>query len=566
MTRLRAAASRVAVLAGIGFALVLASTAPALAGSDDYEQTLDLTFPVEAVAAQEVSGPHGYDNPGFTNDFYQSRSNSCGLHRATDVFAPHDTKVHAAEGGEIIEMPETRPSYGWLITVRGDDGRHYRYIHLGRDDSNRDGAYRADLSRGDRVERGEHIGYVGSSGNASAGNPHLHFEIMDPAVTATPCSHDRLGGYLNPYFSLVDAVERGDVPGREADEGTGAEDAADAGSSEGIEVPDHVVRVAGADRAETSVELAERLAPDGADEVVLAAGDAPAEASVAGPLAAAREAPMLLTGRAELHERVAEALADLDPDRVTLVGGDELLGSAVRDEVADLLPQADTQRLGTNDPFATAAQIAEEVWAETDAEDDAETGARRALLAVGEHDDPDRAWPDALAAGWRGALTGEPVLLVEHEAALPEATAEALADVREATIVGGTAAVSDAIADQAAEALGDADALDRRAGVDRYATGLALADDVLADGLADQDRPWATTGRNYADALGAAPTVADEQGLLLLVDGDAAGSDDAVAEWLDEADLDADEVMVIGGPAAVSDEAAAALGSAAHPE
>ena len=573
MTRLRATAGRVAVLAGIGLALVLASTAPALASG--YEERVDLTFPVEGDAAREVSGPHGYDNPGFTNDFYQGRSNSCGLHRATDVFAPHDTKVHAAVGGEIIEMPETRPSWGWMITKRGDDGRHYRYIHLGRDDANRDGAYRSDLSRGDRVERGEHIGYVGSSGNASSGNPHLHFEIMDPSLGSSPCSHSRLGGYLNPYFSLADAVDRGDVPGASA----GADDAAAVAEPEPIEVPDHVTRVAGEDRAETSVELAHRAAPDGADEVVLASATEPAEASAAGPLAAAREAPLLLTSGDELHEAAAEALSDLDPERVTLVGDTDRLATSVRQAVGDVVPDADTQRLAGDDTFATAAEVAEEVWEATEVDG--------ALLALGDHDDTDRAWADALAAGWRGAVTGEPLLLVDHDAdALPDATAEALEGVDNATVVGGSAAISEALAEEAAD-LVDADELPRRAGDDRYATALALADslvdgdlddeldadrvadltaDLDEDPLADPDRPWAATGRNYADALAAAPTVAADLGVLLLVDGDARGADAAVAEWLADREVDAEEATVIGGPAAVEDAAAAEYGDWVRPE
>jgi peptidoglycan hydrolase-like protein with peptidoglycan-binding domain len=55
------------------------------------------------------------------------------------------------------------------------------------------------------VRRGQHIGFVGDSGNARGTRPHLHFEIHDNRVT-DPYGTNR----LNPYPSLVAAVQRSD--------------------------------------------------------------------------------------------------------------------------------------------------------------------------------------------------------------------------------------------------------------------------------------------------------------------------------------------------------------------
>jgi len=72
---------------------------------------------------------------------------------------------------------------GLVVYLSADDGNAYYYAHM----SNSAGGNR-------RVAQGEHIGYVGHTGNATA--PHLHFEI-------------RLGGVngqkANPYSTLRNA-------------------------------------------------------------------------------------------------------------------------------------------------------------------------------------------------------------------------------------------------------------------------------------------------------------------------------------------------------------------------
>ena len=57
------------------------------------------------------------------------------------------------------------------------------------------------------MERGQHIAYLGDSGNAESTAPHLHFSITDPAITDPYGTHIR-----NPYPSLMAAEDAGDVP------------------------------------------------------------------------------------------------------------------------------------------------------------------------------------------------------------------------------------------------------------------------------------------------------------------------------------------------------------------
>lgn len=176
--------------------------APPAAAASTYARAIDITFPVA-----------GLDAGNFTNDYTASRGGGTRVHRATDIGAPdaYGLPVHAARGGRITQMTgvgRAVPSWGYAITIEGDDGRTYNYLHLGRQDGPTSEAYAPGLSVGDEVRRGQHIGYVGHSGNASASWPHLHFEIEDPRVR-DPYGSNR----LNPYASLRTALDRGDVPG-----------------------------------------------------------------------------------------------------------------------------------------------------------------------------------------------------------------------------------------------------------------------------------------------------------------------------------------------------------------
>jgi len=63
------------------------------------------------------------------------------------------------------------------VYLRGNDGTEYFYTHLA--------AY-ADVAPGQKVSAGRTIGYVGDTGNAKGGPPHLHFEIRTNGVPINP--------------------------------------------------------------------------------------------------------------------------------------------------------------------------------------------------------------------------------------------------------------------------------------------------------------------------------------------------------------------------------------------
>lgn len=536
MRLLRASVVAVCVLAGL-----LGLTGAANAADRHYEDTVDLTFPAAAEMAQSPTS----DGMGFIDDYYFSRGNTCGIHRATDIMGSHGMKVYAARGGQVT-LARTG-SHNWL-RIEDAEGYRHTYLHLGRNYGPRDEAFAPGIEEGVRVERGQHIGYVGSSGNASESAPHLHFEINHSELHDTPCRASGWG-YYNPYPSLLDAIDRGDVPGSENGEDTGEDgDSGDADQSDGAGAEiEHVDRVAGSTRISTAAELATAAFPEGADHVVIGPAYSFQETIAAGPLAAALGGPVLTTGPEGLHERAAEAVRELAPERVTLVGDHDVLGYGVFDDLV-----ADTEvhgehitRLAGQTPAGTSAKVAAEVFRHTE--------TARVLVARGADPEAEGAWPDALTGGWYGAVTGAPVLLATTDS-LPETTtaAAALAEAETATIVGGTAAISEDVE----AALGEhVDTVDRLAGNTRFTTAATLVDALLDAGEIDPGQLWAATGGDFADALAAGPAVAAEGGALTLIDGTEGSSDDGLDDWFATHRERFDTGAAIGGTAAISEDA-----------
>lgn len=119
--------------------------------------------------------------------------------------------------------------------------------------------------------------------------------------------------------------------------------------------------------------------------------------------------------------------------------------------------------------------------------------------------------------------------------ALPAETVRALRQLgaTEATIIGGTAAVSTEIADSiAAEGV----AVHRLAGATRYETSRKVADLSVAAGM-DPSDTWSASGRTWPDALSAGPAAAAERGVLLLIDGTDLDGSPPARSWLGHVSL-----------------------------
>ena len=112
-----------------------------------------------------------------------------GWHHGEDIFAPAGAPILAVAGGTLHTIGFT-PIGGYRLWLRDGDGNEFYYAHLS--------AYSPLAVEGRTVEAGDVIGFVGDTGDAEGGTPHLHFEIH-PA-TMLGLGYD---GVVAPYPILL---------------------------------------------------------------------------------------------------------------------------------------------------------------------------------------------------------------------------------------------------------------------------------------------------------------------------------------------------------------------------
>ena len=127
--------------------------------------------------------------------FNESRGNQ-RRHEATDILAPRGTPVLAVEDGTIVKLFWSVP--GGRTIYQFDPSKQYCYYYAHLD------GYAAHLAEGIPVRRGDVIGFVGTTGNAPPGTPHLHF-----GITKTGPDKKWWGGTpIDPYPLLRTSAEK----------------------------------------------------------------------------------------------------------------------------------------------------------------------------------------------------------------------------------------------------------------------------------------------------------------------------------------------------------------------
>lgn len=130
----------------------------------------DIVPPVRPKAGELIVPVEGVSAGDLTDTFADVRGGGTRLHEALDIMAPRGTRVLAAAPGTIEKLFRSDAG-GNTVYVRSPDRRTiYYYAHLE--------GYAPTLREGQLVSRGEVLGTVGSSGNASPEAPHLHFAVM----------------------------------------------------------------------------------------------------------------------------------------------------------------------------------------------------------------------------------------------------------------------------------------------------------------------------------------------------------------------------------------------------
>lgn len=309
-----------------------------------------------------------------------------------------------------------------------------------------------------------------------------------------------------------------------------------------------VGRVAGANRYETSVAAARAFTAAGTNptSVILASGENFPDALAASALSGEVNAPIVLTASDMLPESVMTYLNSVRPATVYIVGGEAAVSAAVEAQVRQM-GTTTINRIGGRDRFETAAQIA--VAAGTPAQ---LRGQRTALLATGAN------FPDALAAG-AIAFQGHPILLTGRDT-LPDATLTAIRSlgVQQVVVLGGTAVISEAVANQL-QAAGIQ--MIRIAGSDRYETARMIANLAVTELGFTNAQVGVASGEQFPDALSAAPWLGRTRTPLVLAAQNTLPA--ATEQYLETNATSISQVTIFGGTAAISASTAAAIDAAA---
>ncbi len=244
-------------------------------------------------------------------------------------------------------------------------------------------------------------------------------------------------------------------------------------------------RLAGSNRSETAVKVAQEAFPSGAQTVLIASKDSFADALCGVPLAHAMKAPLLLTGKNSMDAGTIAEIKRLGATNAVILGADGVVSERVAANLKRLVGYADVDRLGGDDRYATSVLI-----------------QRRLASLKGKPDTvilaSSKDFPDALAISPYAARKSMPILLTEPRG-LPAKIAKAIkaSGATSTIIVGGTGAVSPAVGVAASTITTE---VARLGGSNRWETARVINATATANGLS-MERFVVCTGENFPDAL-----------------------------------------------------------------
>ena len=144
----------------------------------DFLSAIPAIQPVRNENLKQMASGFGYRTDPFT----KARK----MHEGMDFTAKTGTPIYATGDGVVAKADNTASGYGNHIVIRHGFGYETLYAHLSK--------YKAQA--GQRIKRGDVIGYVGSTGRSEA--PHLHYEVLKDKKVVNP---------LNFYYGNISAVE-----------------------------------------------------------------------------------------------------------------------------------------------------------------------------------------------------------------------------------------------------------------------------------------------------------------------------------------------------------------------
>ncbi len=142
-------------------------------GKGDYTQDVQALLDTAKSSYSDAKKSAGYlwpvDGGAITSGFGYRKAPIAGAstnHQAIDIGAAEGTPIYAAADG-VVSFSGDNGGYGNTVKIGNDDGLTMRYSHMA--------SYT--VRSGERVKRGDVIGYVGQTGTATG--PHLDFGVYD---------------------------------------------------------------------------------------------------------------------------------------------------------------------------------------------------------------------------------------------------------------------------------------------------------------------------------------------------------------------------------------------------
>ena len=244
---------------------------------------------------------------------------------------------------------------------------------------------------------------------------------------------------------------------------------------------ENVTRIAGKDRIATSIEISKAMFNE-SDNVVLASGFNFADALSAGQLAAALNAPLILSND-QLDSRTSDEIAKLKPKNIYIVGGETALSSNIEESVKSVVNDINIERLKGNDRYETSVKVMEKTKEFVDAE--------YLLIASGKN------FPDALSAT---------SFMADHKAlmVLSDGNSYPKSDLKEIAIGGVNQLPLNGFTGE------------RIAGNDRYQTALAIA----RRSFENNENAILANSKVFADSLSAVSVAKNYKAPIILTDNE----------------------------------------------
>jgi peptidoglycan LD-endopeptidase LytH len=143
---------------------------------------------------REIAMPlDGIDPTSLHSNFDERRGGGTRQHQALDIMSPRGTPIRSAASGRVLKLFHSVDGGNMVYAADSSERFVLMYAHLDR--------YAPGLTDGTRLVRGQIIGYVGSTGNASPNAPHLHFAI----ARSGDVKHWSRGKAIDPLPVLVGA-------------------------------------------------------------------------------------------------------------------------------------------------------------------------------------------------------------------------------------------------------------------------------------------------------------------------------------------------------------------------